>query len=410
MSINFKRLFLILCMFFFAITISSCKKEENKNKGYNGRIFDISLNQDGKVQAKTIQVGTNYELVISGSGQAKSYEKKELVPWNAISKKITTVKIEEGIENIGNYYFYSCTLDNYFIPSTVTEVGENSFNSSATIYSYSTDVITSNSKNPIYYYSDEKPAASDKYWHMVGSNPVVWGKIKMLFIGNSFTFYPNTHFSETNPGVCYFTNEIAKRLGVELEIDFVVKGAHTLKKFANASDEKGKIVDELLRSNDDYDYVILQEHSTTPANDYNSFNSGVKSLIEKINQTQNNAQVYLYSTWGFPSGLNSSVFSSVPVMEGLIRDAYTKCAEENEVKVSYVGEAFTEVYEHHKDINLYMSDDKHQSYAGAYLSACVHLSTILGIDIRGAEFIGELDATVASTLQNVAYEIGFNKR
>ena len=60
-------------------------------------------------------------------------------------------------------------------------------------------------------------------------------------------------------------------LGVELEIDFVVKGAHTLKKFANASDEKGKIVDELLRSNDDYDYVILQEHSTTPANDYNSF-------------------------------------------------------------------------------------------------------------------------------------------
>ena len=117
MSINFKRLFLILCMFFFAITISSCKKEENKNKGYNGRIFDISLNQDGKVQAKTIQVGTNYELVISGSGQAKSYEKKELVPWNAISKKITSVKIEEGIENIGNYYFYSCTLDNYFIPS-----------------------------------------------------------------------------------------------------------------------------------------------------------------------------------------------------------------------------------------------------------------------------------------------------
>ena len=146
MSINFKRLFIIFMMFLFTMTIISCKKDDNKNKGYDGRIFDISLNQDGKVQAKTIQVGTNYELIISGSGQAKSYDKKELVPWNAISKKITNVKIEEGIENIGNYYFYSCTLDSYFIPSSVTEVEENSFNSSATIYSYSAEVISSNSK------------------------------------------------------------------------------------------------------------------------------------------------------------------------------------------------------------------------------------------------------------------------
>ena len=407
MKINFKRLFIIFLLFIFTITLYSCKKEDNKNNGYDGRTFDISLNQDGKVMAKTTKVGVNYELVISGSGAVKSYDKKELVPWNAISKKITSVKIEEGIENIGNYYFYSCTLDSYYIPSSVIEVEENSFNSNATIYSYSTDVITSDSLNQIYYYSETKPTTSGKYWHMVGVNPVVWEKVKMLFIGNSFTFYPSSHFSDTNPGVCYLTNEIAKKLGVELDIDFVVKGAHTLKKFANASDEKGKIVDELLKSNNDYDYIILQEHSTTPANDYNSFNAGVKSLVAKINETQTNAQVYLYSTWGFPSGVNNSLFSSVSVMEGLIRDAYTKCASENEVKVSYVGEAFTKVYEDHKDINLYGSDDKHQSYAGAYLSACVHLSTILGIDVRGAEFYGELDATVARTLQNVAYDIVF---
>ena len=95
-------------------------------------------------------------------------------------------------------------------------------------------------------------------------------------------------------------------------------------------------------------------------------------------------------------------------MEGLIRDAYIRCAQENSLRVSHVGEAFTYVYENHKDINLYWKDDKHQSYAGAYLSACVHLATIFGVDVRSANFTGDLDNKTATTLQEVAYNVVFN--
>lgn len=404
-----KNLLLIITLLIALLPLTSCGKDKNEQTGYDGRVFDISDTKEDKVTAKISKTGNNYEITISGTGQAKSYAKKELVPWNAISKRITNVKIEEGVENIGDYYFYSATLQNYYLPSSVLQVEENSFNKSAVLYSYHTSEINNNSENDIYYYSETKPTKYGIYWHMVGDTPTIWKKTKILFIGNSFTYYPTDLYSEANPGVVAITKELANNLGLDLEVDFVVKGAHTLKRFADASDEKGKIVDEKLKASADYDFVILQEQSTTPAESYNSFNQGVTALVKKINDTQNNAKVYLYSTWGFPAGVSDKgTFTSVSTMEGLIRAAYEKCASENDLKVCQVGKAFTYVYENYKDINLYWSDNKHQSFAGAYLSACVHLSTILSVDIRESSYYGILEESVAKTLQNVAHDIVFN--
>lgn len=401
-----KKLLLIVVLLMALLPLTSCKDKNNEQTGYDGRTFDLSATKDDKVTAKTTKVGTNYEIVISGSGEVKSYAKKELVPWNAISKKIVAVKIEEGVENIGDYYFHSATLTNYFLPSSVLQIEENSFNKNAIIYSYHTSEIKNNSENDIYYYSETKPTEYGIYWHMVGDTPMIWKKTKILFIGNSFTYYPTDLYSEQNPGVVAITKELADNLGLDLELDFVVKGAHTLKRFSDANDEKGKIVDEKLKATSDYDVVILQEQSTTPVESYNSFNQGVTALVKKINDTQKKAEIYLYSTWGFPSGVTENgIFSSVSVMEGLIREAYEKCASENDLKICQVGKAFTYVYENYPDINLYWSDNKHQSFAGAYLSACVHLSTILSVDVREASYSGILDKDVANTLQSVAYDI-----
>lgn len=389
--------------------LAGCNKATSENSGYDGRVFDISVAQDESITASLKKVGANFEITISGEGEALTYSKKELVPWNAISKKISKVQINEGITNIGNYYFYSSTLDYYYIPSSVVKVEEFSFNASATIYSYSSEEIEFEGANKVYYYSEEAPSENDKYWHMVGENPVIWDTYKIMFIGNSFTYYPTDVYGVDKPGVAMLTKEIGNSLGLGVEIDFVVKGAHTLKKFASETDEMGAIVDEKLKANNDYDYIILQEQSTTPVDNYNAFNAGVAALKEKINKTQTNCEIYLYATWGFPSGVSAgSIFSSVSDMEKLIRDKYIECAQENSLKVSHVGEAFTYVYENHKDINLYWSDDKHQSYAGAYLSACVHLSTIFNVDVRSSTFNGNLSEEVANTLQEVAYNIVFN--
>ena len=411
MKIKINKLFFIFFMCLISFTLFSCKSDEEEKTGYDGREFDISVKQDKSIIAKTVKVGHNFELTITGTGEAKTYDKKELVPWNAISKKITSVKIDEGIENIGNYYFFSCTLDKYIIPASVIEIEENSFNANAVIYSYSKSSIDAKCENTVYLYSEYQPTVSGKHWHMVGEETIIWDKFKILFIGNSFTFYPNPPFNDSNPGVCYLFKEIGTNLGLDLQVDFVTKGAHTLTKFADANDEKGKIVDQLLKASSDYDYVILQEQSVAPVNGYNAFSNGVKALKQKIDQTQDKAKIYLYATWGFPAGIGTNKeFISVSTMEKLIRDAYIQCAADNGVLVSHAGKAYTEVYENHKEINLFGGDDKHQSYAGAYLSACVHLSTIFGLDVRNTTFTGEISTEVADVLQSVAYEIGLNKK
>ena len=399
-----KKILLIVLVLLFSIVFTSCKDKEQDNKGYDGRVFDISLNNDQSLVAKITKVGINYELVITGRGEAKTYSKKELVPWNAISKNIIKVVIEEGITSIGDYYFSSCTLNSYIVPSTVKKINVNSFNSNATIYSYSTLPIEENCPNTVYYYSETSKNGSSQYWHMVNGNPVIWQTLKVLFIGNSFTYYP---YKDANPAVPLIFKSLADNLGLDVEIDFVVKGSHNLRKFADANDEQGKIVDQKLKASNDYDFVIIQEQSTTPMNNYNNFKQGVEALLNKVKATQENCQVVLYSTWGYPSGLNTSTLSTISAMEALIREGYEKCADEFKLPISYVGKAFTYVYDNHKNINLYWSDDKHQSYAGAYLSACVHISTLFGVDVRNATFNGELDQETATTLKNVAYNTVF---
>lgn len=397
----------VLFALMLSASIVGCGEQET-NTGYDGREFDISVAQDNSVKASIKKVGTNFELTISGAGEALSYDKKELVPWNAISKKINKVEIKDGITNIGDYYFCSTTISDYYIPSSVKSVGTNSFNAAAKVYSYSQEGFEFTCENDIYFYSDTKPSVNGEYWHMVGTTPVVWDLYKIMFIGNSFTFFPSDLFSVENPAVCALTKEIASTVGVELEMDFVVKGAHTLKKFANEKDEMGSIVDEKLKAASDYDYIVLQEHSTNPVNDYKSFSAGAESLVNKIKSTQTNCQVYLYATWGFPSAVSeTSIFSSVSKMEELLREAYQQCGEELSLPVTNVGEAFTYVYENHPNISLYGSDDKHQSYAGAFLSSCVHVANMFNVDVREATFNGNLDEATAKVLKETAYKVVF---
>ena len=110
-------------------------------------------------------------------------------------------------------------------------------------------------------------------------------------------------------------------------------------------------------------------------------------LQKRINETQDHCQIYLYSTWGYPRRAEEDK-TTVPEMEMVLRTAYADTAKLLGVKTSPVGAAFTSVYNEHPEINLYSGDQVHPSYAGAYLSACVHVGQLLGIDPRTTTFDG----------------------
>ncbi|MGM9813338.1 MAG: DUF4886 domain-containing protein [Candidatus Enteromonas sp.] len=388
--------FLLYGLSAVALTLASCGNNQGQDQGYDGRSFDISSAQDGSLLAKSEKVGHNYALKIEGKGEAISYAKKELVPWNPIAKKIESVTIEEGIENIGDWYFASLPLDSYFLPSTVTSVGANSFRNGTTLYSYGSNV--ENAEN-IYYYSEQKPTDGGKHFYLDGDgNPHIWQASSILFVGNSFTFYVGD--PDNDPGVPRYFAKIAENLGQEVRLDWVLKGSHTLTKFGNPEDEMGKILDEKLKKNH-YDYVILQEQSTTPINNYSTFEKAVQTLKTKIDSLQKDCKTILYQTWASPTGIQGTKYQTTAEMELDLRDAYKRAGEAAECPVHYVGRAFEYVVENTKH-NIYFDDNRHQNNYGAYLSAAVHVRNLFHYQVsRCSDFAG-LESAVCQDLLGIA--------
>ena len=217
-------------------------------------------------------------------------------------------------------------------------------------------------------------------------------KSSVLFVGNSFTFYNDMPVIAQNLG---------NSLGMKLSIDSVTKGSQKLIDTASSTDELGAEFDEKLKT--PFDYFILQEQSTTPVNNYDTFNSGVQAMKNKILAAQPNAKIYLYATWAYTAMTNQG--ETIPEAESRIREAYHRCGQANNLPVVDVGKAFTHAYNNNKDIYLYGSDDKHPSYEGSYLSAATHVASIFNVDIREASFLGSVNAKVSSTLCDIAYNV-----
>lgn len=228
---------------------------------------------------------------------------------------------------------------------------------------------------------------------------------EVLFIGNSFAYYND---------VDQITQSIGRDLGLDISCSAITEGGKHLIDTASSSDPLGQKLDAALTKK--YTHIVLQEHSTTPVTQYGNFLSGVKKILEKINATQDQPEVYLYATWSY-SSFAASREMTIPESELLLRNAYLECAKATNTLVSHVGKTFTYVYETHPTINLYHTDDKHPSFAGSYLSACVHAANMFGLDVRNTTFLGSgaehgngtnvrqlVDEATAVTLRKVAYE------
>lgn len=348
-------------------------------------------------------------LTVKGNGEVPGYTSEKDAPWYGKSGRVTEIVISDGITSIGKNAFPECiAIKSVVLPASVTVVGENAFPAGTQYYAYSAVNVADGGK--VYLYSENAPASAGDFWHYKNGIVAVWDTsaktMKVLFIGNSFTFYSD---------IPSLFGKVAAGADKSVIVESVTQGSHTLEKFADASDEFGKKVDDKLKASDDYDAVVLQEHSTRPLTDYAKFLAGAKALQTKINATQKNCQIYLYATWGYKDGADARKIT-IPEMEGQLRTAYANAAREMGVKVCNVGAAFTKVYNEHPELNLYFkADNKHPSYTGAYLSACVHVATILGCDPRTSVFNGvpadDTDGVytedMAKLLKETAYAVAF---
>lgn len=206
--------------------------------------------------------------------------------------------------------------------------------------------------------------------------------MKVLFIGNSFTFYFGV------PGIF---GSLCAADGRNVSVESVTCGGWTLEKMASSEDKYGKIVDAKLRSETRYDVVILQEQSQRPFADYDAFLSGCRILKEKIRANNKNARILLYETWSYGddhAGLREKGWKAEN-MQKLLEDAYAAAAKEIGAEISHVGKGMLCLYRE-TDLEPYDGDRKHQSYYGSYLAAVTHfLKVFPDADRENVRFPGE---------------------
>ena len=70
----------------------------------------------------------NHTLTLSGTGFMGDFTSLTTVPWNHLRSQITTVVVEEGVQNVGAYAFRNCLcLETVYLPSTVKKIGNYAF-------------------------------------------------------------------------------------------------------------------------------------------------------------------------------------------------------------------------------------------------------------------------------------------
>lgn len=241
---------------------------------------------------------------------------------------------------------------------------------------------------------------------IIYDNRVPQDTLRMLFIGNSYTYY------HTYPAIF---KEIAWHEGHYADCNIFISGGYTMKAHL-ANPHSMEQVDK-----GGYDYVMLQDQSILPtlngtADDAGSAEQMVK-MVNRVRESSPKAKVLLEITWGRKFGSNNfgkyeqyiekypHFYSSYDAMQQRLIDVMTAEAEQNSALLNPVGLAWQFVMHERPDINLYHTDNHHQSYAGSYLAAAVAYLTIYQQPFGNAPANGKLSPEIASYLRAVAERV-----
>jgi len=200
------------------------------------------------------------------------------------------------------------------------------------------------------------------------SQPIQGDKLRILFIGNSYTYYNSTP-------------ELVKELIQEkfpkkiIETQLISGGGMTLE---DHWQNEGTI--ETIRTGE-WDYVILQEQSKLGMGimiDNDTYFGQTERFFEHARKfdteiTKADAKTVFLMTWSV---------KNQPKEQAILTHAYTSIAKELEALVAPVGLVWDKVRTNSK-IDLYADDGGHPSATGSYLTAVTLYATLMADDPLG---------------------------
>ena len=219
---------------------------------------------------------------------------------------------------------------------------------------------------------------------------------KVLCIGNSFTYF---HGSPA------MLKEIAWNEGHYLDISASLKGGWTMAKHLSLA------MTEDLVAEGGYDYVLLQDQSQAPAKvgkdrkENAQLVKDMAAMAHKVRTMSPGCKPIVECTWAY-SGKDNGGFESYEAFYAYAKKGAKIMAKSvGKSLISPIVDAFDLVRKEHPDINLYHTDNYHQSKEGSYLKSCVNYLMLFGEPFGDNPADCLIDKDVAAYLREVAERV-----
>ncbi len=180
------------------------------------------------------------------------------------------------------------------------------------------------------------------------------GPLRVLFVGNSFSYYNNL------PAIVAAFARSADPPKILLTKEQTVGGA-TLEKLWSLQTTSSVLSEER------WDYVVLQEQSNRPI----TYPKGMMEAAQRFDDAikKQGANTIFFLTWAR---------RGMPEQQLTLNAAYEKVAAQLGAQIAPVGPAWQLALEGNPQLNLYANDGRHPSATGSYIAACVLYLVISG--------------------------------
>jgi len=226
---------------------------------------------------------------------------------------------------------------------------------------------------------------------------------RILFIGNSYTYYNNLPTMVKN---------MAASTGDKLDASSYTVGGTSLEEhFANAG-TTGAL------KQGGWDYVVLQDQSQRPALEESYVQEHTYAFATKLADMARVyspcTELFFYQTWGRKNGdaANCPTIPEMCTYEGMdnrLALGYAQMANDNDATISPVGSVRRLMRQLHPEIELYDADESHPTLAGTYVAAVTFYTVLLRKDPTLITYnTSILSTTVANQIKEVVKTIVYN--
>ncbi len=225
--------------------------------------------------------------------------------------------------------------------------------------------------------------------------------IKVLFIGNSFTYVEN---------MPYLFRNIADSAGYKVKVQMYAPGGVSVGDISQGTQAhmNNPVVYDNIRS-DKWDYVVLQDNQGRFVLNYGQFSStslviqGHKQIMDSVIKNNPCAKMIWFEGWGLKNGMPPYGNTGIEMIERIAANYHFMNDSLHQI-IAPIGGAWKKLIITNPAIDPWSADEAHQSLAGSFLTANVIYSTIFRDNPIYSLANGGLASNISNILKQIAWE------